>query len=187
MTKNILLVGVGGQGTILISKILTAGFLSLGYDVKMSEIHGMSQRGGSVTSHIRYGEKVYSPVIELGSADIIIAFEKLEAARYIGYLKKYGTVIVNDFEIDPMSVINGAFDYPADIIGELKGKVDTIVVDAHKEALTLGNPKVANVILLGYVIKQLNLTEIDWATIIRQNVKPAFIELNIKALEVGMK
>ncbi len=188
MTNSILMSGVGGQGTILASKLLTLGLLSAGYDVKMSEIHGMSQRGGSVTSHIRYSEdEVFSPVIELGSADLIIAFEKLEAARYISYLKQGGTVIVNDCEIEPMSVISGAFEYPSNIIEELKAKANVVVVDANKEAVELGNTKVANVILLGYVIKQLNLTNINWQQIIKQNVKPAFIELNIKALEMGMK
>jgi indolepyruvate ferredoxin oxidoreductase beta subunit len=186
MIKSILLVGVGGQGTILASKLLTTGLMEAGYDVKMSEIHGMSQRGGSVSSQVRYGEKVESPVIELGGADILVSFEKMEALRWLKYLKKDGKVVVNDFEINSMPILSGRVDYPTGILEELSSKVQTTVIDAAKQATELGNPKVMNVILLGTTIKAMGLEDIDWEKIIRDNVKPQFVELNLKAIEVGM-
>lgn len=186
MIKSILLVGVGGQGTILASKLLTLGLMEAGYDVKMSEIHGMSQRGGSVSSQVRYGEKVESPVIELGGADILVSFEKMEALRWLKYLKKDGKVVVNDFEINSMPILSGRVDYPTGILEELSSKVQTTVIDAAKQATELGNPKVMNVILLGTTIKAMGLEDIDWEKIIRDNVKPQFVELNLKAIEVGM-
>lgn len=186
MIKSILLVGVGGQGTILASKLLTLGLMEAGYDVKMSEIHGMSQRGGSVSSQVRYGDKVESPVIELGGADILVSFEKMEALRWLKYLKKDGKVVVNDFEINSMPILSGKVDYPTEILEELSSKVQTTVIDAAKQATELGNPKVMNVILLGTTIKAMGLEDIDWEKIIRDNVKPQFVELNLKAIEVGM-
>jgi indolepyruvate ferredoxin oxidoreductase beta subunit len=186
MVKSILLVGVGGQGTILASKLLTTGLMEAGYDVKMSEIHGMSQRGGSVSSQVRYGEQVQSPVIELGGADILVSFEKMEALRWFKYLKPSGKVIVNDFEINSMPILSGKADYPEGIIEELSSKVNTTVIDAGKYAAELGNSKVMNVILLGTIIKSMGLEEINWDKIIRDNVKPQFVELNLKAIEVGM-
>ena len=186
-TKNILLVGVGGQGTILASKLLTLGLMEEGYDVKMSEIHGMSQRGGSVSSQVRYGEKVWSPVIEKGSADMIVSFEKMEALRWLEYLKKDGKVVVNDHEMMPMPVIMGKADYAADIIDEIKKAChDVTVVNATEEAMKLGNGKVMNIILLGTIIKAMKLDNIDWDRIVRENVKPAFVEDNLKAIKVGM-
>lgn len=185
MTKNILLVGVGGQGTILASKLLTTGLMQEGYDVKMSEIHGMSQRGGNVSSHVRYGERVESSVIELGTADVIVAFEKMEAIRALEYLKTDGLVVVNNLEIESMPILSGKFDYPKNIIETLESKVRTIVVDASQKAEELGNPKVMNIILLGTIIKSMQLEHINWDNIIRENVKPAFVEINIKALELG--
>ena len=185
-TKSILLVGVGGQGTILASKLLSNGLMQAGYDVKMSEIHGMSQRGGSVSSHIRYGEKVWSPVIEKGSADLLVAFEEMEALRWLDYLRTGGKVVVNGYRIPPVPVTTGKTDYPEGILEELRRSADTMVVDAAAEAEKLGNPKVMNVILLGTIVKHMDLQHIDWAQIIRENVKPAFVELNIKALQVGM-
>ena len=186
-TKNILLVGVGGQGTILASKLLTLGLMEEGYDVKMSEIHGMSQRGGSVSSQVRYGEKVWSPVIEKGSADMIVSFEKMEALRWLEYLKKDGKVVVNDHEMMPMPVIMGKADYAADIIDEIKKAChDVTVVNATEEAVKLGNGKVMNIILLGTIIKAMGLEDIDWNKIVRENVKPAFVEDNLKAIQVGM-
>ena len=179
-TKNILLVGVGGQGTILASKLLTLGLMEEGYDVKMSEIHGMSQRGGSVSSQVRYGEKVWSPVIEKGSADMIVSFEKMEALRWLEYLKKDGKVVVNNHEMMPMPVIMGKADYSPDIIK------DVTVVNATEEAVKLGNGKVMNIILLGTIIKAMGLEDIDWNKIVRENVKPAFVEDNLKAIQVGM-
>lgn len=186
MTKNIMFVGVGGQGTILASKLLTTGLMEAGYDVKMSEIHGMSQRGGSVSSHVRYGEDVQSPVIEIGGADIIVSFEKMEALRWLKYLKPEGKVVVNDYEMDSMPILSGKFNYPTGIIEELKSKVQTTVIDASNHAKELGNSKVMNVILLGALIKAMGLESINWNKIIKDNVKPKFIDLNLKAIEVGM-
>ena len=187
MTKSVLLVGVGGQGTILASKLLTLGLMEEGFDVKMSEIHGMSQRGGSVSSQVRYGDKVWSPVIEKGSADMIVSFEKMEALRWLEYLKKDGKVVVNDHEMMPMPVIMGKADYAADIIDEIKKAChDVTVVNATEEAVKLGNGKVMNIILLGTIIKAMKLDNIDWDRIVRENVKPAFVEDNLKAIKVGM-
>src|SRR5665647_2572355 len=157
-TKNIVLVGVGGQGTILAAKLLTIGLMEAGYDVKMSEIHGMSQRGGSVFSLVRYGDDVQSPVIEIGSADIVVAFEKMEALRSLEYLKPTGKIIVNDTEIYPLSVIIGANTYPSGILEEIAGKANYRVMSATKMAEALGNNKVMNVILLGSIIKSMGLT-----------------------------
>jgi len=186
MTKNIILVGVGGQGTILASKLLTLGLMEAGYDVKMSEIHGMSQRGGSVSSQVRYGSDVQSPVIEVGGADILVSFEKMEALRWLEYLKIDGKVIVNDYLINPIFVSMGKSDYPSGIIEEIKSKVPTLAINASDEAIKLGNPKVMNIIILGTIIGIMKLEDIDWTRIIKENVKPAFIDINIKALEVGI-
>ena len=185
MIKSIILSGVGGQGTILASKLLTLGLMDSGYDVKMSEIHGMSQRGGSVTSHIRYGHKVNSPVIERGDADLLISFEKMEALRYLEYLKPNGKAIVNDFEIKPLTVSSGHAEYSQDILRELGNKTHLIAVDAGTKARELGNIKVMNVILLGAIVKLMDLSGTDWDSIIQDNVKPDFVEINKKALKVG--
>ena len=186
MTKSIMLVGVGGQGTILASKLLTIGLMEAGYDVKMSEIHGMSQRGGSVSSQVRYGTKVYSPVIEVGGADMIVSFEKMEALRYLKYLKPHGKIVVNNFKLNSVSTLVGKFEYKEDKIDEELRRLDAIVIDAAKKAEKLGNIKVMNVILLGALVKAMNLDNIDWEDIIRKNVKEKFIELNINALKIGM-
>ncbi len=187
MTKSVLLVGVGGQGTILASKLLTTGLMQAGYDVKMSEIHGMSQRGGSVSSQVRYGEKVLSPVIEPGGADILVSFEVMEALRWLNYLQPGGKVIVNQFQLPPMPVITGDAVYAQDIIPELQAKADVTLVDAAAIAASLGNPKVMNIVLLGAIVKAMGLLEIDWEQLIRDTVKPAFVELNIKAIHLGME
>ena len=186
MTKSILLVGVGGQGTILASKLLTTGLMEAGYDVKMSEIHGMSQRGGSVSSQVRYGDKVDSPVIEIGGADILVSFERMEALRWLKYLKPDGKVVVNDYRIDSMPILSGKADYPEGVLELLSEKVNTVAVDAAKHAEALGNSKVMNVILLGTIIKSMGLEAINWEKIIRDNVKPQFADLNLKALKVGI-
>lgn len=190
MTKSILLVGVGGQGTILASKILTTGLMEAGHDVKMSEIHGMSQRGGSVSSQVRYaenkGEKVMSPVIEKGKADIVVSFEKMEALRALDYLKEDGTLVVNNEEIPSMSVITGDEEYPDDVLEEINKHVEAKVVNATALARKLGNEKAANIILLGTIIKAMGLEAIDWDSILEANIKPQFVELNKKALKVGM-
>lgn len=186
--KNILLVGVGGQGTILTSKILSKGFVEHGYDVKMAEIHGMSQRGGSVTTQIRYGDKVYSPVIEKGTADIIVAFEKTEALRYIDYLKKDGNVVVNNHEIYPVTVNIGACQYPNGVIEEYNkviGKENVHAISAFKMAETLGNTKCMNIVLLGALVKIFELENIDWKQLIKDNVPQKVVELNLKAFDMG--
>lgn len=185
-TKNILLVGVGGQGTITAAKLLTTGLMEAGYDVKMSEIHGMSQRGGSVSSQVRYGDDVQSPVIEMGTADIIVAFEKMEALRYIDFLKEDGKIIVNDTEIWPLPVVIGKATYPEKILETLQEKANVRVMNASALAEEMGNLKVMNVILLGAIIKSMGLQDINWDEIIRNNVKPKFVDLNIKAMAVGM-
>ena len=187
MTKNIILSGVGGQGTILASKLLTLGLMDAGYDVKMSEIHGMSQRGGSVTSQIRYGKKVDSPVIERGDGDLLISFEKMEALRYLEYLKADGRVLVNDFEIKPLSVLSANAEYSDRILEELSSKASLITMDAANMAKELGNSKVMNVILLGAIVKLMDLAGINWEAIIEDNVKPQFIDINKKALKLGME
>lgn len=187
MTRSILLVGVGGQGTILASKLLTIGLMEAGYDVKMSEIHGMSQRGGSVSSHVRFGKKVASPVIEKGGADILVAFEKMEGLRWLDHLNPKGKAVINDYQINSMPILTGAFDYPEDINDEISKAVDTKIIDAASKADQLGNGKVMNVILLGALIKSMNLEELDWDTILENNVKPQFVELNKKAIKAGME
>ncbi len=184
-TKNILLVGVGGQGTILASKILSAGLLSAGYDVKMSEIHGMSQRGGNVSTQIRFGETVYSPIIGRGEADVIVAFETMEALRWIEYLKPSGKMVINDFEIPSVPIQMGAAEYPKGILEELAAKADVSVFRAGAIAEGLGNSKTMNIVLLGALVKVLNMPEIDWEQAICSNVKQGFEEINIKAFRAG--
>jgi len=186
--KNILFVGVGGQGTILASKILSEGLMKHGYDVKMSEVHGMAQRGGSVTTQVRYGEKVYSPLIEKGNADVIVAFEKSEAARYIPYLKKGGYLVVNDYEIHPVTVLIGQEKYPENVNESLRETVEnTIIMDAAKIAEDLGNIKAQNVVLLGALIKALGVENIDWNEVVAGLVPAKAVELNKKALAKGME
>lgn len=185
MVKNILLVGTGGQGTILASKLLTLGLVEAGYEVKMSEIHGMSQRGGSVSTHIRFGEQVESPVIVAGEADIIVSFEKMEALRWLKFLKLNGKIIVNDYEINPMPVVGGVAKYSPEIADELKKNADVRFVSAFNEAEKIGSTKVLNIILLGTVIEELGLNNINWEKIISKNVKSNFVEMNQKALAIG--
>lgn len=184
--KSILLVGVGGQGTILASKILTQGLIENGYDVKMSEVHGMSQRSGSVSTQVRFGTKVYSPIIGEGTADILVSFEEMEAARYAHFLKKDGKAVVNTYRIPSMPILTGTRDYPVDIIGMLRQRVSTMALDATGIAEKVGNPKSANVVLLGALVKAMGLTDIDWDPIIDKTVKPAFIDVNRKAFAAGM-
>ncbi|MEE0741383.1 MAG: indolepyruvate oxidoreductase subunit beta [Emergencia sp.] len=188
MTKNILLSGVGGQGTITAAKMLTFGLMEAGYDVKMSEIHGMSQRGGDVVSQVRYSrEKVFSPVIEKGTADIVVSFEEMEALRTLEYLKEDGAVVVNTERIPSMTVLTGAEEYADDVVDEIKKAAKKVyTLNASKMAADLGNVKAANVILLGTLVKLMGLDDIDWDGIIRKNVKEKFVELNLKAFQVGM-
>ena len=184
--KSILLVGVGGQGTILASKILTQGLIENGYDVKMSEVHGMSQRSGSVSTQVRFGTKVYSPIIGEGTADILVSFEEMEAARYAHFLKKDGKAVVNTYRIPSMPILTGTWDYHDDIICMLRQRVSTMALDATGIAEKVGNPKSANVVLLGALVKAMGLTDIDWNPIIDKTVKPAFIDVNRKAFAAGM-
>ena len=187
MSKNLLLVGVGGQGTILVSKILSEALMEEGYDVKMSEIHGMSQRGGSVTTQIRFGDKVYSPTINKGEADVLVSFEKLEAARYIEQLKKEGTLIVNEEEMWPLPVLTGAEEYPEGIMEELNKKIDNVIsVNARKIAEELGEPRAQNIVMLGLMVKSLDLEDIDWKTKIKSFLPEKVHEVNIKAFEKGL-
>lgn len=187
MTNSVLLVGVGGQGTILASKLLTTGLMESGYDVKMSEIHGMSQRGGSVSSQVRYGKKVESPVIEHGGADILVSFEKMEALRWMDYLKKGGKAVVNDYEIESMPIKNGVCPYPEGINEELVKVADAKIFNAAEMAEELGNAKVMNVILLGALVKNMGITDVNWEKVISENVKPKFVDLNLKAFQKGME
>jgi indolepyruvate ferredoxin oxidoreductase beta subunit len=184
--KNILFVGVGGQGSILASKLMTTGLVESGYDVKMSEIHGMAQRGGSVSTQVRFGKKVYSPVIEDGTADIVVAFEKMEAYRWIEKLKPMGKLIVNDFEIPSALILAGLYDYPEHILETLKAlDVDLTVINAAALAEEIGSGKVMNVVLLGAVVKALQLKDIQWETVITSQIKPQFVELNLQAFKLG--
>jgi indolepyruvate ferredoxin oxidoreductase beta subunit len=185
--KNILLVGVGGQGTILASKILSEGLIAAGYDVKMSEIHGMSQRGGNVSTQVRFGDKVYSPIIGKGEADLIVAFEKMEALRWFEYLKPDGKMVINDQEISSVPIQQGAKTYPQGILEELASKVTIHVFKAMEVAETLGNPKVMNIVLLGALVKAMALPDIDWELVIRDCVKPAFVDINIAAFRKGQQ
>jgi indolepyruvate ferredoxin oxidoreductase beta subunit len=186
-TRNILLVGVGGQGTILASKILSDGLLEKGYDVKMSEIHGMSQRGGSVSTQIRFGERVRSPIIGRGEADIIVAFEKMEALRWFEYLKPGGRMVVNDFEIASAPILMGLAAYPSDILVTLSARAAVSVCKAAEIAAELGNAKAMNIVLLGALVKAVGIDDVDWRAMIARNVKKGFEELNAKAFEAGAK
>ena len=187
MTKSIMLVGVGGQGTILASKLLTIGLMEAGYDVKMSEIHGMSQRGGSVSSQVRYSkDQVYSPVIEIGGADMIVSFEKVEALRYLKYLKEGGTIVANNYKMESVATITGKAEYKVEEVDKKLKELNAKVINAADKATELGNAKVMNIILLGTVIKGMHLEDIDWEQIIRDNVKEKFIDINIRALHEGM-
>ena len=190
MTKNILLTGVGGQGTILASKLLTQGLQAIGYDVKMSEVHGMSQREGPVLTHVRYGEKVWSPVVSRKQGDIIIGFEELEVLRNIGYLRDDGTgvVILNRSQVNPIGVLSGKDSYPQNIDALIQSRAGKLIaINATEEAEKLGNLKVMNIILLGAALKALELDqETDWAQIIADNVRESFVAINQKALALGM-
>ncbi len=183
---NILLVGVGGQGTILASKILAEVAQMEGYDVKMTEIHGMAQRGGSVVTQVRMGQKVYSPLIEPGQADYIIAFEQLEALRYLHFLTEEGTAVVNSQKINPMSVITGAAQYPGDVLEKVQSSAKNVVVlDALSIARDLGNTRAVNVVLLGALAKGMKIAKQQWLTALEKTVPARFLDLNLKAFEAG--
>lgn len=185
-TKNIMIVGVGGQGSLLASKLLGHLLLTQGYDVKVSEVHGMSQRGGSVVTYVRFGDRVYSPVIDKGEADYIVSFEELEAARYLPFLKKGGRIVTNTQQIDPMPVITGAAQYPEDLIGKLEQK--GALVDAM-DCLTLaeqaGSVKAVNIVLMGRLSKYFDISADAWREAIAACVPEKFRDLNLKAFELG--
>lgn len=183
--KNIMIVGVGGQGTLLTSRVLGGLAIAGGYDVKLSEVHGMAQRGGSVVTFVRYGEKVAEPIVEEGQADVIIAFERLEAMRYAHFLKKDGALVINDWRIDPMPVVIGAAKYPEGILEELKKDHNVYAVNATEESKKLGNPKVFNMIVLGVAAQHMDFSKEDWYKVIESTVPPKTIEINKAAFDVG--
>lgn len=185
MTKNVMIVGVGGQGTLLTSRIIGKAALSVGCDVKISEVHGMAQRGGSVVTFVRFGEKVNEPVVEEGQADIIIAFERLEAQRYAHFLKKDGVLIVNDCRIEPMTVVIGAKKYPENIIEDLKAEHTVYSIDGQKIALELGNSKVLNSVVLGYAAEYIGFDKDVWLDTVASTVPPKTVEINQKAFLCG--
>lgn len=184
-TKNIMIVGVGGQGTLLASRILGNAVISEGYDVKVSEVHGMSQRGGSVVTYVKYGDKVFSPIIDRGEADMILAFEKLEAARALPYLKEGGTVILNDREIAPMPVITGAAEYPDGLVDDIAAKAKVIAIDALSLSLEAGSAKAVNVVLIGVLARSSDISKEVWIQTIKDTVPAKFLDLNLKAFELG--
>ncbi len=184
-TKNIMIVGVGGQGTLLTSRILGGITTKAGFDVKLSEVHGMAQRGGSVVTFVRYGKAVAEPIVEEGQADVLIAFERLEALRYAHFLKKDGVIIVNDQRIDPITVVTGAAQYPENIIETLKEHHNVIAVDAMAEAKKLGNPKVFNTIIIGVAAKRMDFEKEKWIEVIEQTVPPKTVDINKAAFGAG--
>lgn len=183
--KSLLLVGVGGQGTILAGKILSNGLLAGGYEVKMSEVHGMAQRGGSVSTQVRYGDLVFSPIIGAGEADILVAFEAMEALRWLPYLKPEGRCVVNDQKLPPVPVLLGKREYPADIIDRVRSRAPATVIDAVGIASAAGNPLTMNLVLLGALVEAMGLHDIDWDAAIADNVKPRFVEVNRAAFKAG--
>lgn len=186
MTKNIMIVGVGGQGSLLASKLLGHLLLTEGYDVKVSEVHGMSQRGGSVVTYVRFGEKVYSPIIDKGQADFIVSFEKLEAARYVEYLKPDGRIVVSTQEIDPMPVITGAAEYPADLVGKLEAlDIAVDAMDCLALAEQAGSSKAVNIVLMGRLSKYFDIPAEKWEKAIEDCVPAKFLELNKRAFALG--
>lgn len=185
-TRSIMIVGVGGQGSLLASRLLGNVLLAKGFDVKVSEVHGMSQRGGSVVTYVRYGDEVCSPIIEKGEADVIISFELLESARWLPYLKKGGKLITSTQQLDPMPVITGAAQYPEDIAAKIKAMgIQVTAVDALGLAEQAGNAKASNVVLMGVVSAQTEFEEQLWQNAIEQCVPPKFLELNKKAFDLG--
>lgn len=184
-TKNIMIVGVGGQGTLLTSRILGGITQAAGYDVKLSEVHGMAQRGGSVVTFVRYGDEVFEPIVEEGQADVLIAFERLEALRYAHFLKKDGVLIVNDWRIDPITVVTGMMEYPDNIIENLSRQYKVYSMNAMEEAIKLGNSKAFNVIILGMAARHMDFDKEAWLSVIEKTVPPKTIEMNQKAFLAG--
>ncbi|MBO5574250.1 MAG: indolepyruvate oxidoreductase subunit beta [Clostridium sp.] len=185
MTKNIMIVGVGGQGTLLTSRILGGIMRDAGYEVKVSEVHGMAQRGGSVVTFVRYGDSVAEPIVEEGQADVLIAFERLEALRYAHFLKKDGVLIANDQRIDPMPVVMGAATYPEGILEDLRKSHTVYSIDARTKALEMGSSRVFNIIVLGMAAKHMDFSVEEWMKVIEKTVPPKTVELNKKAFMAG--
>ena len=183
--KSALLVGVGGQGAILTAKVLVNGLMKAGFDVKMSEVHGMSQRGGSVSTQVHWGQKVYSPVIGQGAADIIVAFEKMEAVRYADYLKPGGVAVVNDYEIVSSTIATGAAEYPTGCLEAMQENFECYTLNAAKIAEDLGSAKCMNIVLFGAMTAALKMDDIDWETVIAETVPAKFKELNLAAYRAG--
>jgi Pyruvate:ferredoxin oxidoreductase and related 2-oxoacid:ferredoxin oxidoreductases, gamma subunit len=184
--KSIIIVGVGGQGTLLASRILGYAVMKQGYDVKVSEVHGMSQRGGSVITYVRYGDKVYSPVIESGEADLILSFEQLEAARYLPFLKTGGSVVVNTQQIAPMPVITGMAEYPEGLLSQMQEKgIDLRMVDALALAKEAGSVKAVNVVLIGAMASHMDIPKEVFEDAVENCVPKKFLELNKKAFNLG--
>ena len=185
-TKNIMIVGVGGQGSLLASKLLGRMLLQKGYDIKVSEVHGMSQRGGSVVTYVRFGDKVYSPVIDKGEADYIVSFELLEAARWTEFLKPDGKIIANTQQISPMPVITGAAQYPENLAEKMQAAgLDVDAFDALALAEEAGSSKAVNIVLMGHLSRSFDFTEEEWMDAIEQSVPPKFLELNKTAFRLG--
>jgi indolepyruvate ferredoxin oxidoreductase beta subunit len=184
-SKSALLVGVGGQGAILTAKVLVAGLMQAGYDVKMSEVHGMSQRGGSVSTQVHWGDKVYSPVIGPGAADIVVAFEKMEAVRYANFLKPGGAAVINDYEMPSSTVAAGLCQYPQGCLEAMQAHFKCYTLNAAQIALDLGSAKCMNIVLFGAMTRALHMDDIDWESVIRDTVPPKFLELNLKAFRAG--
>ena len=185
-TKNIMIVGVGGQGSLLASKLLGRLLLTKGYDIKVSEVHGMSQRGGSVVTYVRFGDKVYSPVIDKGEADYIVSFELLEAARWTEYLRKGGKIVTNTQQINPMPVITGAAEYPADLVSKMQAKgIQVDAFDALKLAEEAGSAKAVNIVLMGHLSRNFDFTLDEWLEAIEKSVPAKFLEMNKKAFVLG--
>ncbi len=185
VTKNIMIVGVGGQGTLLTSRILGGIITDAGYMVKLSEVHGMAQRGGSVVTFVRYGDNVAEPIVEEGQADILIAFERLEALRYCHFLKEGGALVVNDQRINPISVVTGQRQYPEHIMEDLEKDYRVFQIKAQEEALKLGNSKVFNVIVLGLAAQHMDFPKEKWLEVIEKKVPAKLADLNKKAFLVG--
>ena len=185
-TVSLMIVGVGGQGSLLASKLLGRLLIEEGYDVKVSEVHGMSQRGGSVVTYVRFGDKVYSPIIGKGEADFIVSFEKLEASRYVSCLKEDGQIVLNTQQIDPMPVIIGAQDYPEDILDKIVAKgIKVDAIDALSLAEQAGSSKAVNIVLMGRLAKYFDISFDKWIQAIEKVVAPKFVEMNKKAFELG--
>ena len=187
-TTSVLLVGVGGQGTILAGKVISAAAIEMGYDVKMSEVHGMAQRGGSVSTHVRWGPKVHSPLIKEGGADFIVAFESLEALRWIRFLAPEGTVIVNNLKIPPMTVLQGAAEYPDNAIELLRARASVVLVEAEAIARSIGSPRSANMVLTGVLASRLGRSgagAISWEKAIRNTVPAHTVDANLAAFRAG--